>query len=241
MTLLVENRPLLLKFREGDPAALRIVFEHYGPIVTALLRGGFSFQAGEQRVRFGGFERIFDLEDILQEVFRRAFSDGARQSYDGLRPYKAYLGAITRNAVINDYQAKRRQLDRYQIEVDAAESDDWSAAHDPMVAHGAVTGQPHRDLEAAELRTLIQGFRDDLTGREREVFRLRFEEGLSHTQIEAQSGLSASKIKTSEARIKKALLRHVKRHGYLRGEGSSTRSSSWSDGRATVEIPGEKS
>jgi RNA polymerase sigma-70 factor, ECF subfamily len=216
MSLLVQDRALLERFRRGESSALTTVFRHYAPDLARLLRRGFGFEAGGRAVRFAGYDRVFDLEDSLQDIFRRAFSDHARQAYDGLRPYRTYLGAIARNAVIDDYLARKKLLQRYvHVEVDAAPEDDWSAAHDPFADEAPPIAHPERDMEAGELRALVASYKRDLADREQRVFAMRFDDGLSHTDIAARTGLSPSQIKTSEARIKRGLFRFLRRHGYL--------------------------
>jgi len=226
MSLLVENRDLLTRFRAGESSAMRQVFEHYARDVAALLRRGFGFGvSGGRRVRFHGFHETFDLEDALQEIFRRAFSDNARKNYDGLRPYKAYLGAIARNTVIDTYQANARRLERYGFEEleSAPQQIEWSAADDALESDDAPrTGNPELDAETRELRGLVGDFRETLGEREAQVFALRFNQGMGHDAISERTGLSPSKIKTAEARIRKAMLKFMHRHGYL----SNVRSSS---------------
>lgn len=53
--------------------------------------------------------------------------------------------------------------------------------------------------------------------REQQVFALRFDEGLPHAAITDQTGLTASQVKTTEAKLRVALLKHLKRNGYLDG------------------------
>lgn len=217
MSLLVDDRDLLRRFRRGDNSALRQVFAHYAPQVAAMLRRGFGFHAGGRRVQFQGYRETFDLEDGLQEIFRRAFSDNARNAYDGLRSYKTYLGAIARNVVINTYLANARRLERFGFEEveTVGDNNEWSAADDFLGQETEPTGKPERDAETRELRALVESYKKALAKREREVFTLRFDERLSHTEITGRTGLSASKIKTAEARIRTGLLRHLHKHGYL--------------------------
>jgi RNA polymerase sigma factor (sigma-70 family) len=217
---LAEDRDLLTRFRAGEGAAMRQVFEHYAPGIAALLRRGFGFQtSGNRRVQFRGLRETFDLEDLLQEVFRRAFAVRARSNYDGLRSYKAYLGAIARNVVIDTYQANARRLERYGFEEieSTAQEQDWSAADDALCDTGetSVSGNPELDAETRELRRLVERFRGTLREREAEVFRLRFGQRLTHDAVAERTGLSPSKIKTAEGRIRKAMLKFMHRHGYL--------------------------
>jgi len=202
---------------------LERVFVHYGPYVAALLRRGFSFHGGEATVHFGGYDGIFDLEDVVQEVFRRALSPGARASYDGLRPFRAYLTTIAKNTVINDYHARRRALERFSATGvdDIAASEEWSAADAPLSpAADEPSGDPARDAQTRELRRLVGEFRAGLDADEARVFTLRFQEGLSHATITERTALSPSKIKTIEIRIRKTLLRFMRKRGYLGGRPS---------------------
>src|SRR5574341_691980 len=90
------DRSFLDAFRRGDRAALAAVYEHYVAGVSAILRHGFAFSSGGARTRFHGYRSQFELEDILQEVFSRAFSERARLAWDGLTPYESYLAGIAR-------------------------------------------------------------------------------------------------------------------------------------------------
>jgi len=220
MSYLVEHRDLLTRFRAADARALREVFLHYAPEVGRFLRRGFSFRAGERHVRFAGYQDNFSVEDGLQEVFRRAFSVNARLAYDGLRPYRAYLLTIAKNAVINEFNTRRRELAQVGFEElpDVAADADYSATDDPLADDaGATTGHPEHDAETRELKELVQAYVGTLEAREAQVFRLRFADGLSHAEIDAAIGLSASKIKTTEERIRKGLLRFMHQHGYFAG------------------------
>ncbi|HSI05446.1 MAG: RNA polymerase sigma factor [Myxococcota bacterium] len=204
--ILSEDRALLDRFRGGERDALTVVFTHYAPHVASLLKSGFGFSAGGQRVRFGGYKRVFELEDALQEVFKRAFSERARMSYDGLRPYAAYMAVIARNLVIDQYASRRRELLHFNFEDSTTANDDDSPAPG---------GRPERELLASELRGVIDDFRAKLDEREQTIFKLRFEENLSHAGITERTGLTASQVKTTEAKLRGALMRHLRKHGYL--------------------------
>ncbi len=203
--ILSEDRALLDRFRRGERDALGRVFSHYAPHVASLLKSGFGFSAGGQRVRFGGYKRTFELEDALQEVFKRAFSERARMSYDGLRPYAAYVAVIARNLVIDQYASRKRELSHFSFDESAAPENDTAPE----------TGRPERELLAGELRAILADFRAKLDQREQTIFTLRFEENLSHAAITERTGLTASQVKTTEAKLRVALMKHLHKHGYL--------------------------
>src|SRR3990170_7467386 len=102
MPLLIEDRDLLARFRAGESAALDRVYRHYVSGVAAFLRSGFSYSSGGAPASFPGVASPYDLENLAQEVFTRAFAEPARMSYDGLRPYQGFLHGIARNLVLDD-------------------------------------------------------------------------------------------------------------------------------------------
>jgi RNA polymerase sigma factor (sigma-70 family) len=214
--LLVEDRELLMRFRQGERRALEKVYLTFGPSVAQLLRSGFSFSSGGRQCRFKGARSEFDLEDRLHDVFTRAFSENARNGYDGLSPYRAYLLAIARNAVIDDFRRKETALVEYAIEEEVA-APIGGTASEPISGQVEPSGDPHVDAEAAELAKLVRDFKSGLDSRELDVFRLRFELEKEHKDIEQEIGLSPSKIKTSEQRIRARFFEFMKERGYFVG------------------------
>src|SRR5260370_32678632 len=104
MSLLIERRELLDRFKRGERRALEEVYRHYAPELAAFLQRGFTFSSGGRPLRFSGYAQPFDLDNALQETFLRAFKESARVGYDGLHPYKSYLFAIARNLVLDEFR-----------------------------------------------------------------------------------------------------------------------------------------
>ena len=216
--LLVNDRPLLEGFRRGDSWALAKVYRAYAPSIVTLLRLGFSFESQGRRCRFQGTRSAFDLEDRLQEVFARAFTERARQTYDGLSPYRAYLLRIARNLVIDDFRKKERALLEYAYEpVDRPASDPGGGLTEPFEGEVGTTGQPEIDLSGRQTVELVAAFCASMPLREQRVIQLRFREELEHQEVARQTGLSSSQIKTSELRIRRDFFRFMKKHGYFDG------------------------
>lgn len=216
--LFIEDRQLLDGFRRGDQQALAKVYRHYAPAVAGFLRAGFSFDSGGRRCRFHGARSQFELEDRLHDVFGRAFSESARLGYDGLSPYKSYLFTITRNLIIDDFRKKEHALLEYSFEaVEEAVQPTGGTATDPTRGLLALSGDPRHDAENAQLLALVNEWKKGLPTREQEVYRLRFEEELEHKDIADRTGLSASKVKTSEQRIREGFFDFMQRHGYFDG------------------------
>jgi RNA polymerase sigma-70 factor (ECF subfamily) len=195
--LLVEDRALLDGFRAGTPDALRRVYAHYLPRVQGQLRAGFSFSSDGRMMRFTGFREAFDVDNSTQEVFARAFAPRARLAYDGLRPYGEYLMAIARNYVLNELRRKEALV------VDEREAD------------GVPAPPLEEEIEERELDRLLAAFTATLDGRDRAYYEARF--GQARSQVDAAKALGVTRIvaRRIEARIKAALLEHMKENGYL--------------------------
>ena len=206
--LLVNDRALLDAFRRGDRAALAVVYAHYADAVATLLTDGFSFVSGQKTCVFHGLRSRFDLEDRLHDVFSRAFRERARLGYDGLRPYRRYLFSIARNVVIDDFRRKERSMLDFSVETTSLET----APEAPEPSWGF---RPEAGVEASELHQLVRAFVDDLPERDQRVFRARFEQQLDQAQVAAHTKLTASQVKTSEARIRKRFFAYLQEHGYL--------------------------
>jgi RNA polymerase sigma factor (sigma-70 family) len=212
--LLASNPQLLESFRRGERDALVQVYEAYAPSVAKFLRSGFSFSSGGRRCRFAGAKSRHDLEDRLHDVFLRAFSDAVRLRYDGMTPYCRYLFAIARNLVIDELRRTRVVATGHDEARHRGEEPPCGVS-DPFTGELDMSGDPAVDRESAEILRLIRDFRDALAEQERIVFRLRFEEENGHNQIAAKTGLTVSKIKTSEQRIRARLFAFMRGHGYF--------------------------
>jgi RNA polymerase sigma factor (sigma-70 family) len=220
--LLTKDRALLDAFRRGEKKALETVYTAYADAVGAFLRAGFSFQSNGRACRFLGARSEFDLEDRVHDVFARAFSERARLAYDGLSPYRAYLLTIARNVVIDDFRRKENVLVEYSLDArpdPEAPNDAGGAAlvSEPFSGTVEATGFPSLDVEAKEVVDLVRVFRATLPEREQRIFTLRFEEEKDHAVIAEETGMSPSKIKTSEQRIRERFFEFMRGRGYFQG------------------------
>lgn len=196
MTWLAEDRSRLKGFRAGDPKALAAVYRHYVEQVARALSLGFSFRSGDQFLRFHGYTTPFELDDALQETFARAFAEGARLKYDGLRPYRAYLMTIARNLVIDRFRRATRHPEQLSSEMDG-----------DQVA-GEARERPETPEEAAareQLKALYEGFKESLSDQDRELFELRFERDQTRAHCAVETGLSAMQVRTRESKLRAAL------------------------------------
>ncbi len=201
------DRLFLDAFRQGQRWALARVYSDHVDEVTRFLRLGFTFPSRGATVRFRGVDSAFQLEDWVHDVFMRAFSESARLQYDGLRPYGPYLQRIARNLVIDELKRKEHALRAYVEELPEPTASAEYAAEAPVSAESA--------LQRQQLRAHVRAFVDGLPERERTVYRLRFVEGREQQDVARAAGLSVSKVKTSERRIRLGFEEHLRDLGWL--------------------------
>lgn len=122
MTIFLNNRMLLDAFRKGEEAALSEVYFHYVDFIDHLLRAGHFVSRVNRNIL--GVHDEDGRKEIVQDVFVRAFSPQARDAYDGVRPYKKYLGMIARNALIDFWRRRNRDpLARVSEDIDPEYAD----------------------------------------------------------------------------------------------------------------------
>ncbi len=216
-----KNPGFIQKFRDGDAKALEAVYRWFErPLRNFVLRG-FAFRSEGRQLYFAGLGDEHDLEDIIQETFRRAFGAKARASYDGIRPYKNYLFTIARNAVITDLTSRRRQIPVGEALMRDAPSDDLSPLESWVVSQRAALtelGEGHdteQQVENLEIYGLIMGFIEALTNEEERFFRFRFLSQCSQENTARRMGWNRARVRKLEAKLRRAFLCHVRGSGYL--------------------------
>jgi RNA polymerase sigma factor (sigma-70 family) len=216
-----KNPAFLQRFRDGDLKTLETVYLAFErPLRNFVLRG-FAFRSEGRQLYFAGLADEHDLEDIIQETFRRAFGVKARHAFDGIRPYKNYLFTIARNAVITDLTSRRRQIPVGEALMRDAPSDDLSPLESWVVAQRAALSEngdgvdTEQQVENLEIYGLIMGFIEALTGEEERFFRFRFLSQCSQENTARRMGWNRARVRKLEAKLRRAFLCHVKGSGYL--------------------------
>ena len=219
MTRLVEDRALLDGFRRGDSEALTIVYREYARPLFALLVRGFGYQSGGRQMIFKGFKNSWESENLVQEVFARAFAPQAREAYDGLRPYRNYLFSIARNLVIDELRKSGREtpVSDEELDLDGRKDSPLMGRPDPG---------PEKNLSEQELNTRVQDFVAGLQNIERAVFQVRFLEGQSVQDSAVRLKMTEHAVKREEKKLKKRFFLVMREHGYFR---------SYRMGRAGIE------
>src|SRR5260370_40880082 len=137
MSLLIERRELLDRFKKGERRALEDVYRHYVSDVAAFLQRGFTFNSAGRSLRFVGYAQPFDLDNALQETFTRAFKESARLGYDGLHAYKNYLLAIARNLVLDEFRHREVAMSPFIDRLNAGPAESAGAEGEETVPAAA--------------------------------------------------------------------------------------------------------
>jgi RNA polymerase sigma-70 factor (ECF subfamily) len=196
---LSEDRAWLDGFRRGDGDALERVFRTYAPYALAIIRGG----VGRGEAFAPGVSAADEQDDLLQEIFVRVLSPKLRASYDGLRPFAKFLGAVVRHVLIDHArkQGRLRRAEAHEVDLDGVADGAWSP------------GAPLPDalLLAKEEQALVGEFLGSLDTGETRFVDLRFEEGLSQRDVADNLGLSRQQVRTLEGKIRSRFAEFLKK------------------------------
>lgn len=215
------NAPdFLAAFRAGQAAALDRVYRVYQRPLRSFILRGFAFQSEGRQLYFGGVNQESDVEDVIQETFRRAFGARARESYDGVRPYKNYLFTIARNAVITDMTVRSRQIPVGEALMKDAPSDELSPLQSWVLSRQCAlepdeTPISESRLEGLEVFGLVMGFIEALDEEEATFFRRRFLEQLSQEATARAMGWNRARVRKIEAQLRGAFLGYASGSGYM--------------------------
>ena len=205
MTIFVDNRALLDRFRRGDRDALAEVYYRYVDEVATLARRGFTIESsGHVYVR--GLDAEGERE-LVQETFVKAFAEKARLAYDGVSPYRPYLLRITKNAMIDRYRAAQHapvELDENGV----GDIDELLAANAELAP-----GVEPEDLHWKTLRAATNEYVATLDDESRRVVQLRFVEERSQDDTAAQLQCSRRRVRTVEDRVLAGLRNALRSRG----------------------------
>lgn len=173
-----------------------------------MLLKGFPVESRGERFVFRGYKEPWILENAVQEIFARAFTDAARNSYDGIRPYKNYLMTIARNYVVDSFRksTKEKVVFRDVPEHRLADIADISSSDNPETA--AVTKR---------LKEETAKFVAALNEAERALFDARFVQGRSVESCAVFLRISEYRVKRDERRIKKNFFVYMRKRGFFEG------------------------
>lgn len=174
-----------------------------------MLLNGFPVESGGKRFMFRGYKEPWLLENAVQEIFTRAFTQGARTAYDGVRPYKNYLMTIARNYVVDAF---RKGMKERMVPVDDVPEHRLTDLSDIPESDNPETAAVSRRLKEETAKFIA-----DLNDVERALFDARFVEGRSVENCAVFLKISEYRVKRDERRIKKNFFLYMRERGFFEG------------------------
>lgn len=165
MNINKSNIELLKLLKDGDMTAFDIIYKKYSRRLY-----GFVFRYVKQEA---------DTEEIVQEVFIKIW-----KSHDKLNIYssfESFLFTIAHNATVN--LLKKRAIEHKYVE------------HVKSLQRIDETYELTDEIHYKELMHKFHGLLNELSPRQKEIFQLSREDGLSHKEIAGKLGISANTVK----------------------------------------------
>ena len=192
--ILCRDRDLLERFRAGDRRALEAVFMAYEGLVRTIVTQGFG--------GFHGFWNLADADDAVSSTFEAAFDERARLTYDGIQPYRYYLGGIARNVIRTMCRKRGREI----LVEELPELHDLSGG--PSAAEASAEAQD----DAALLERFLIFLGDP---RHVAVFEGTWGRGLSEVAVARELGMNRYRVRLHLARIRTRMKRFLKDEGLV--------------------------
>ena len=191
MAIFRDQPELLEAFRRGERWALERIYRAHVRGLDSYLRTLARAASSPELAQPSA------IADALQEVFVRAFSPTARQSFESDRPFGPYLRAIARNLFVDLLRARGREAHELEelLPESATAEPDGDGVADPRVS--------------AVLFAYIGALPDPLRG----VYEQRFVLGHSQEDARTALGVTRRQLRTAEERLKRGLRRALVRAG----------------------------
>ncbi len=208
----MHNNPKLLKaYRAGKSEAYEVLYHEFKAPLERMLRKGFAFSSRGRLCSYQGVASEFDLDGLVQETFLRAFSESARNGYDGERPFRNYIFSIAKHLVLRSYHRKER-LTKAELTQDACDAITLKA---PGAFERAGELSAEHDLREREIGELMRSYVASLDCEERSFFALRFSKGLTQQATADEMQVTRARIKLLEKRLRADLLAYLRDQGYF--------------------------
>lgn len=189
-----ERGDLYEGFRAGDRDALEQLYLAYVDRVRRIVkRCACSFERS-----YGA--HVVSVDDIVQDVFVRAFTRTARLSYDDTRDYGSYLSTIARNVFRDRLKNGRREMP-----TDHEQLDKYPA----VGASNLVAGRSQWD--DPDILGRIRNYLRDLPPEYRAVHHQKYVLGLSQGAAARALGVSRQRIRTVDKKLINAVSRKLVR------------------------------
>ncbi|MDR1403367.1 MAG: RNA polymerase sigma-70 factor [Tannerellaceae bacterium] len=139
-------------------------------------------------------------KDIVQETFIKVWEN--RATIDSNRPFKAFIFTVARNHLSNEL---RNHINRME-----------TVSHPEILEHKGYGRITHNDMEEefslTELIKSLEQAKQKLTPRQRELFELNKEKGLSVTEITERTNLSEQSVRNQLSQAMQRLRKELKNY-----------------------------
>ncbi|WP_262909977.1 RNA polymerase sigma factor [Maribellus sp. CM-23] len=159
------NTELVKLLKKGDMSAFDVIYRKYSRRLY-----GFVFRYVKQES---------DTEEIVQEVFIKIWQ--SRDKINVYSSFESFLFTIAHNETIN--LLKKRATEQKYLE------------HVKSLQQIEETYEIADEIHYKELKQKFQGLLDELSPRQKEIFLMSREEGLSHKEIAEKLGISSNTVK----------------------------------------------
>jgi RNA polymerase sigma-70 factor (ECF subfamily) len=176
-------------FRRGDREAAARVYRDHIDMVERYVRTAL-FRASRLSAA--------NLADVVQDVFEKALSRRARESYDGSREYAPFLMAIARNALVDWLRKTGRELPEGDLDMHFA-----PALSSAWVAENETYGP--------ELLAAVSNYVESLPAALRAVHEMRFIAAEPQERAAEALGISRQNLRTLERKLVDGLRRTIRR------------------------------
>ncbi|QGY42564.1 RNA polymerase sigma-70 factor [Maribellus comscasis] len=159
------NTDLVKLLKNGDMSAFDIIYKKYSRRLY-----GFVFRYVKQEA---------DTEEIVQEVFVKIWK--SREKLNIYSSFESFLFTIAHNATVN--LLKKRATEQKYVE------------HVKSLQNIDEAYELTDEIHYKELKLKYQGLLNELSPRQKEIFKLSREEELSHKEIAEKLGISVHTVK----------------------------------------------
>ncbi|MDB5195462.1 MAG: sigW [Parcubacteria group bacterium] len=150
------DEELALRIQHGESEPLGVLMGRYEP---KLLRYGTKFLSGTE-----------DIVDLVQEVFVSVYQN--IQSYDASRRFSPWIYRIAHNAFVGELRKRSRQPVRF-----------FGFEFDTFVPHPVQEATQVPEVEAKEMRSMVEEGLSKISPAYSEILILRYLEELSYQEI----------------------------------------------------------
>jgi RNA polymerase sigma factor (sigma-70 family) len=207
--MLKEDYSLSKLYRQGDPAALRVMYHRYAKDIGKFIRNGFINPKT-------GIPLSCTLDDemqrdLVQETFLRFFSENARRSYDSSHTLRSFILAIAKNTIIDFLRKKPLDALRHTVITSCIDDTDNEDSTENQPTHLV---KPEQSMEGIlykkQCLEAIRAYISTLDKTLKNLIRLRFVDELTQEEAAKQLNLTRWKVRALEKKIACDLQNHLK-------------------------------